>query len=128
MRMGGQFLLKMGGRNEEVSIYGFIAESDVGDGAAMSVNHDLKIWPQFYRRVADGTKTFEVRVNDRGFQLGDTVVLREWDPDLVRHAHGPHDDREYDGYTRSRPLTFTVGYVLPIDAERVVFSLLSVSK
>lgn len=75
------------------------------------MKHNLKIWPQYYERVADGSKTFEVRNNDRGFQLGDTVVLSEWDNDI-------------GNYTFSQDLIFKIGYVLPIDDNRVVFSLL----
>jgi hypothetical protein len=74
------------------------------------MKHELKILPQYYCRVADGSKTFEIRKNDRGFQPGDVVVLREW-------------SEEWD-YKGSTDLKFTIGYVLPIDAERVVFSLL----
>lgn len=42
--------------------------------------HELKIWPSFYRAVVDGTKRFEVRRNDRDFAVGDVLVLREWSP------------------------------------------------
>ena len=89
------------------------------------MKHELKIWPQYYARVADGSKTFEVRDNDRGFQPGDTVVLREWDPDgkSVPMVNGEMT-RMKPGYTDSRPLWFTIGYVFPIDEKRVVFSLL----
>jgi hypothetical protein len=50
-----------------------------GWGEAMSV-HQLKVWPQFYPALVDGSKTFEVRKNDRGYQVGDLLVLQEWDP------------------------------------------------
>lgn len=86
------------------------------------MNHNLKIWPQYYCRVADGTKTFEVRKNDRGFQPGDVVVLNEWDEKLYEPAMSPGNDG-HSGYT-GKALKFKIGYVLPIDAERVVFSLL----
>ena len=88
--------------------------------------HELKIWPQYYCRVADGSKTFEVRKNDRGFQLGDTVVLKEFDPKLERYEDiSPiHYEIITGNYTRAKALTFKIGYVLPIDAERVVFSLI----
>lgn len=92
--------------------------------------HELKIWPQYYARVADGTKTFEVRNNDRGFQPGDTVTLREWDPtpkEIDEFAPGGQCLGSYteDGrYTRSPTLAFRIGYVLPIENSRVVFSLL----
>lgn len=91
------------------------------------MKHELKIWPQYYCRVADGTKTFEVRKNDRGFQPGDTVILREWNPNtaLAHCSSGPDAgwNDEVIGYTREW-MEFKIGYVLPIDAERVVFSLL----
>jgi len=48
------------------------------------MKHELKIWPQYYCRVVDGSKTFEVRKNDRGFQPGDEVTLREWNPKTER--------------------------------------------
>jgi hypothetical protein len=76
--------------------------------------HELKIWPTFYSRVKSGVKTFEVRKNDRGFQSGDTVILKEFDPSVGMSG----------AYTESEPLEFTVGFLLPIDDERVVFSLL----
>lgn len=95
------------------------------------MKHELKIWPQYYCRVADGTKTFEVRKNDRGYQPGDTVELIEWDPTIVtkeeddcHSLHMPVTWQEEYGRTRSPVLRFKIGYVLPIDAERVVFSLL----
>lgn len=75
--------------------------------------HILKIWPQYYTRVISGEKTFEVRKNDRGFQAGDTVLLQEYDPEKADAFHYTGNEQE-----------FTIGYVLPIDAERVVFSLL----
>lgn len=93
------------------------------------MKHELKIWPQYFERVKDGSKTFEIRNNDRGFQSGDTVVLKEWDPTMV--SQSDHDllpeYKEPAGYT-GRSLTFKIGYVLPIDAERVVFSLLPVEE
>jgi hypothetical protein len=43
--------------------------------------HTLKCWPSFFADVADGSKTFEVRRNDRNFQVGDTLRLLEYVPD-----------------------------------------------
>jgi len=72
-------------------------------------HHSLKIAPEHYNNVAAGTKTFEIRVNDRAFQKGDTVTLRHF---------------EYNLYTDGMELKFKIGDAYPIDAERVVFSLL----
>jgi hypothetical protein len=42
--------------------------------------HDLKTWPEFFEAVWDGRKTAELRRNDRGFAVGDAVLLQEYDP------------------------------------------------
>lgn len=42
--------------------------------------HELKTWPIHYRAVVSGHKTFEVRRNDRGFQVGDVLRLQEYSP------------------------------------------------
>lgn len=42
------------------------------------MRHDLKIRPEYFNPVRNGLKTFEIRKNDRGFEPGDTVILREY--------------------------------------------------
>ena len=82
--------------------------------------HTLKIWPQFYHPVAFGAKTFEVRNNDRAFQKGDTVILKEWDP-----TPNPDDPNKLPkGFTKSPPLRFEVGFIYVLSATEVVFSLI----
>ena len=39
------------------------------------MKHHLKILEQHYHRVKEGVKTFEIRNNDRAFQMGDEVEL-----------------------------------------------------
>ncbi|AEG42307.1 RNA-binding protein [Bdellovibrio phage phi1402] len=85
--------------------------------------HELKIWPEFYFRVANGTKTFEYRENDRNFQSGDRVVLKEWDPSPIN----PEFNAPV-GYTGSPALEFTIGYVLNVERDKVIFSLLPIKK
>ena len=46
--------------------------------------HELKTWPKFFDMVAVGLKTFDLRKDDRGFQLGDTLVLKEYLPDAKK--------------------------------------------
>jgi len=42
--------------------------------------HELKTWPKEFEAVAAGTKTHEARWDDRGYAVGDTLVLLEWSP------------------------------------------------
>lgn len=42
--------------------------------------HSLKTWPPSFDAVLSGVKTCEVRRDDRGFNVGDTLILHEWEP------------------------------------------------
>lgn len=44
----------------------------------MSHQHTLKLLPEFWEAVKRGDKTFEIRKNDRGFQVGDSLIIQEW--------------------------------------------------
>jgi len=65
--------------------------------------HELKILPEFFAAVASGAKTFEVRRDDRGYAVGDTLVLREW----IEWHWTP-----YGGYYTGRYVVRRVTYVL----------------
>lgn len=41
--------------------------------------HEIKILPQYYEAASKGIKQFELRKDDRDYQVGDLVRLREWD-------------------------------------------------
>ena len=42
--------------------------------------HDLKCWAQYFAEVWKGDKRHEVRRNDREFEIGHTIALREYLP------------------------------------------------
>lgn len=60
----------------------------------MSKTHELKTWPQYFEAIANGVKTFEIRRNDRLFEVGDALRLREWEPAAGAPLGGSHTGRE----------------------------------
>ncbi len=71
--------------------------------------HDLKLVQPFFDDVRAGRKTFEVRRNDRRFELGDVLVLREY----------VAAERKYTGRTVSRRVVY-VADLTRVGAEGLV--------
>lgn len=65
--------------------------------------HELKTWPEPFQAIVEGKKRFEVREDDRGFAVGDRLVLLEWAPD---------GSALRGGYT-GRRFVATVTYLVP---------------
>ena len=51
--------------------------------------HCLKTWPDIFKAMKDKSKSFDVRVNDRDFQIGDQIILNEYDPKTEEYS-GDH--------------------------------------
>lgn len=49
--------------------------------------HYLKIQRQFAIPILEGNKTFEIRINDRGYNKGDTVIFEAYDGGLPCPNH-----------------------------------------
>jgi len=60
--------------------------------------HDLKTWTCFYDEVIKGNKPWELRKNDRKFEVGDILNLRDWNPSTEKYT--------------GRNKRFKVGYIL----------------
>lgn len=50
------------------------------------MRHEIKTKRKFYEAVLRNEKTFELRKDDRGYQVGDTVILEEWDEEKERYT------------------------------------------
>ena len=61
------------------------------------IRHNLKILPIYFEDVLSGKKSFELRKDDRYYNVGDMFILREWDPDK--------------GYT-GRDFTDVISYII----------------
>lgn len=73
----------------------------------MEREHELKVWPNYFDALRRGDKLFEVRRNDRDFQRGHLLWLREFNPDQSQ-APQTWGDPRYTG----ADLRFRISYVL----------------
>lgn len=48
--------------------------------------HEVKCETEFFNDVVNDYKLFEVRKNDRDYQPGDDMILKEWDKDLQEYT------------------------------------------
>jgi hypothetical protein len=48
--------------------------------------HEIKIWPQWFDAVRIGIKTFEIRKDDRNYNVGDNLVLEEFRPGVGEYT------------------------------------------
>lgn len=78
----------------------------------IAADHVLKTVQPFFDHVASGVKTFEIRENDRGFKVGDRVLLREYDP---------HTEM-YSGESILIEITYTLSGFYPVPHNWMVFS------
>ncbi len=58
--------------------------------------HDLKLWPAQFKAVQQLKKTFDLRVDNRNYQVDDRIRYREFDP----------DSKEYTGATQVVVITY----------------------
>jgi hypothetical protein len=90
--------------------------------------HELKTSPPYFAAVALGMKTFDIRFNDREFEVGDLLHLREYDGG---------EDGAYSGRSCVRKITYVMAdpqYVLQgsvvlgialIDAHKAIEKLVT---
>jgi len=66
--------------------------------------HELKTWPEYFQTVKTGIKPFEVRKDDRPFQIGDELLLKEFVP--KNYYEDQTQDEYYTGNICHRKITY----------------------
>lgn len=54
-----------------------------------------KVRPEYYKALCDGSKPFEIRKDEDNVEVGDILILEEWDGD-------------YTGYTLKRKVSYVL--------------------
>ena len=68
---------------------------------------EKKLWPEYFQKILEGSKTYELRLADWACNEGDILVLKEWDPGT----------KEYTG----RVIEKEVGYVGKFRLDEIKF-------
>lgn len=66
--------------------------------------HKVKTVPPFFSEVASGAKPFEVRNMDRGYEVGDVLILQDFDPFADSEAKG------YSGHEVIAEITYVMDH------------------
>lgn len=62
------------------------------------MKHEKKIHPQYFQKILEGKKNFELRLADWKCKEGDELVLREWDTKT----------KKYTGRKISKTVTYVI--------------------
>lgn len=84
---------------------GVAPQGEGGVTMKQAVEHEIKCWPEYFRELESGAKNFEVRFDDRGYNVGDVLHIREWK--RVRIVDGKPEG-EYTGRELRRTITYTL--------------------
>ncbi len=66
------------------------------------MKHTKEVWPEYFQKILDGKKTYELRLADWECNEGDILVLQEWDPKTKEYT-GREIEKEvtYVGKTKN---------------------------
>ena len=81
---------------------------------------EKKVWPEYFQKIIEGKKTYELRLADWECNPGDILVLKEWDPET----------KEFTGRTIEKEVTYVgktknVNFFSKEDIEKYGFQIIS---
>lgn len=50
------------------------------------MTHKKKVWPEYFQKILEGEKTYELRLADWECKPGDILLLQEWDPESKKFS------------------------------------------
>lgn len=84
--------------------------------------HVVKSWPKLFGEILAGTRKHDLRLNDRDYQVRDTLWLHEYDPD--RQAYTGRDLKVVISAMTSGAEGLSPDYVvLSIEKDRSAYSV-----
>ena len=57
---------------------------------------EKKVWPEYFQKILEGKKTYELRLADWECKEGDILILKEFDPET----------QQYTGRTIEKQVTY----------------------
>lgn len=60
------------------------------------MKHEKKVWSEYFQKILEGKKNYELRLADWDCQEGDILILREWD----------HQTSKFTGRTIEKEVTY----------------------
>lgn len=91
-----------------------------------SMRHELKTWPLYFEAVANGSKTFEIRKNDRDFKADDVLVMCEYEPARQIYTGNFLTCRVVDVFPLGKIMMDVYGIRFPPESNLVIMSIDSV--
>ena len=67
--------------------------------------HTKKVQPEYFQKILDGKKTYELRLADWECNEGDILVLQEWDPEAKEYT-GRKIEKEVTYVGKTKNFTF----------------------
>lgn len=66
---------------------------------------DKKIYPQYFEKILEGKKNYELRLADWDCSEGDVLVLHEWDPE-TKHYTGRSLEKKVTFVGKTKDVSF----------------------